>query len=524
MGWNRRGVATGAVVAVTTACSPSDGEGGNHLNELELDLIKGQPGAQPGQPRYCDDPAQLCELGEGDCDFNTQCVAPLVCGRKKGTQFGRQADACVPSHCVNKKRDGDETQIDCGGSCGTICAAVTCSSTNGPSRCSADCLCATGEGDCDYDSDCLAGLVCHHGAGSLFGFSGDACLAASCLNHKLDTGELGIDCGGPCPPCVPCTPSGLGFLPGDNFSQALDVSSDGSVVLGNSARLSQGGTEPFLWTQANGLQPLGVGVGSQETSGHALSADGSVAVGYDTCVIINGGCYPRAWRWTATTGYQTIAPDYGIAFDVSADGGLAVGAGSQGAFRWPALGQLEYLAPLPDTYTGSAAYAISGDGSTISGYITDNDRYHPYRWTQSTGFDVLPTPTGYPRAQVLGANVDASVLVGDAWDDNGAQLAVRWTPTSGAELIGYLSLNGYTTAYDVSDDGGIVVGRSAGIGYVWDEVHGMRSMESILSDAGLDLCGWRLTAVTAVSGDGRVMVGMGSNAQGQTEAWRAVLP
>jgi hypothetical protein len=204
------------VVAVMTACSGAESGDGDHVEDLALDLVKGQPGAQPGQPSYCDDPAQLCELGEGDCDYNTQCVSPLVCGRKKGVQFGRQADACVPAHCINKKLDGNESQIDCGGDCGSVCGSPTCSTSNGPGRCTTDCPCAAGEGDCDAANECIAPLVCGRGKGSRFGYAGDACVAAHCVNKQLDPTETSVDCGGECG-SVGCPGGGVSCLADGTF-------------------------------------------------------------------------------------------------------------------------------------------------------------------------------------------------------------------------------------------------------------------------------------------------------------------
>ncbi|QDU90479.1 hypothetical protein Pla175_38840 [Pirellulimonas nuda] len=49
----------------------------------------------------------------------------------------------------------------------------------------------------------------------------------------------------------------------------------------------------------------------------------------------------------------------------------------------------------------------------------------------------------------------------------------------------------------------------------------MRSLADALTDAGVDLTGWRLQRATGVSADGKVIVGYGANPAGQVEAWRA---
>jgi len=177
------------------------------------ELHKGQPGAIVGQSNYCDDPLQLCAAGEGDCDSSAGCQPGLVCGRGKSVQFGLTAgDACVPAHCTNKLHDADETQIDCGGTCGTTCAPPTCGPNGGAERCTTDCPCDVGEGDCDSNEECLTGLVCSRGKLIQYGLvAGDACVPAHCTNKLRDADETQIDCGGSCgTTCAPptCAPNG----------------------------------------------------------------------------------------------------------------------------------------------------------------------------------------------------------------------------------------------------------------------------------------------------------------------------
>lgn len=84
---------------------------------------------------------------------------------------------------------------------GTIPQGLTkcAGGTNGASDyCSATCLCAAGEGDCDGNAQCQAGLVCKAGAGPKYGLGStvDVCVDAVCANGIWDLNECGIDCGG----------------------------------------------------------------------------------------------------------------------------------------------------------------------------------------------------------------------------------------------------------------------------------------------------------------------------------------
>ena len=100
-----------------------------------------------------------------------------------------------------------------------------------------------------------------------------------------------------------------------------------------------------------------------------------------------------------------------------------------------------------------------------------------------------------------------------------------------------------TKAVDVSEDGSVIVGMNfyelpptadppldwrPWAPFLWDEENGMRLLRDVidvelgLGDAG-DLNGWWLDTVSAISDDGRTIVGTGVNALGEREAWRLVM-
>ncbi len=86
-----------------------------------------------------------------------------------------------------------------------------------------------------------------------------------------------------------------------------------------------------------------------------------------------------------------------------------------------------------------------------------------------------------------------------------------------------------SVAQAVSADGSVVVGHISGgppVGaFIWDETHGMRSLQgTLVDDFALDLTGWTLTSATGVSADGSTIVGEGINPDGFNEGWIAVLP
>jgi len=139
-----------------------------------------------------------CAAGQGDCDSNDDCQAGLVCGinncQATNANAHEEADCCMANTC-----DGDGTydwtccspsnqcaagegDCDSDADCqaGLICGVDNCQATNAAAHPSADCCtsntcagddndwscctsaspCAAGEGDCDSNADCQAGLVC----------------------------------------------------------------------------------------------------------------------------------------------------------------------------------------------------------------------------------------------------------------------------------------------------------------------------------------------------------------------------
>lgn len=91
-----------------------------------------------------------CDVGEGDCDNNSQCRPGLKCVQQ-GSSFGlpQAYDVCVP---VEPAYDPDNRSS---------------------SFCSSASQCDVGEGDCDTNSDCKPGLVCIKGRGTDYGAPAD---------------------------------------------------------------------------------------------------------------------------------------------------------------------------------------------------------------------------------------------------------------------------------------------------------------------------------------------------------------
>jgi probable HAF family extracellular repeat protein len=213
----------------------------------------------------------------------------------------------------------------------------------------------------------------------------------------------------------------LGFLPGHDRSIALDVSGDGSIVVGLSNE-----SEAFRWTSANGMQDLLVG---GHDAAWAISADGLVIAGVSAPA---GG----AFRWTSTGGMQGLG--FGnLPRRASADGSVIVGGPVEGggrAFRWTSAGGVQFLGDV----NYSDARGVSGDGSIVVG---DG----PFIWDATRGMRGLEQVlvndygldlTGWNLRNANGISADGSTIVGTGihLDRDEAWIATIPEPSSVALL------------------------------------------------------------------------------------------
>jgi uncharacterized membrane protein len=242
-----------------------------------------------------------------------------------------------------------------------------------------------------------------------------------------------------------------------------------------------------------------------------MSADGTVVIG-----SINSR---QGFRWTESTGMVALHAGRGDgdATGVSADGSVIVGWRSDRGYRWTADGGVEFL-------DVGWPWGVSGDGSTLVGEWDER----PVRWEPAAvPHDLEPLAGGGSKGVALAASYDGSVVVGEIYSSElTAGGAFRWTEESGLVTLG--GSTGRSRALDVSADGSIVVGWEwAGAdpsAFVWDSAHGMRALRDVLSEIGMDLSGWALWEATAISPDGRHIVGNGRSPADRLEAWVVHLP
>jgi len=338
---------------------------------------------------------------------------------------------------------------------------------------------------------------------------------------------------------------GLGDLPGGEYwSEAVDVSAEGNVVVGTST--SDRGDEAFRWTEAEGMGPLAppgstLPNGWRATKATGVSADGSVIVGnwYKADGASPTGHINQPFRWTEGEGIASLPgmpPDslWVGATGISGDGrAVAIFAYSGLAFRWTAS---TGLLSLTDENRGVwvDTHGITADGSVVVGRgwppAKGGSEWEAWRWTLEEGIQGLgDLPGGYYQSTAKGVSADGTVIVGYALGDSGMQ-AFAWNESQGMVPLGVLAEGSFgSSAFDVSADGTTIVGYSESArgfdAFIWDPTHGMRALRDVLTDeCRVDLDGWTLRRATAVSDDGQVIVGYGINPDGEREAWVAVVP
>jgi probable HAF family extracellular repeat protein len=311
----------------------------------------------------------------------------------------------------------------------------------------------------------------------------------------------------------------LPYLLGTDYSSSANGISDDAAYVGGAS-----GGKAVRWTVGGSVLSLGSSV-----STFAMSADGQVLVGY------NG---TRAFRWSPGTGMRYLAAlpgkTYHVAWGVSGDGSVVVGSGDVGSteqyaepFKWTSTTGTVSLGFLEGASRGEAL-AISRDGSVIVGYCGSTQLNIPVQAFQRgpdgvmTGLGFLP---GYSESVARGVSTNGAVIVGECNDSWTNSQAFRWTAAGGMTGLGLLPGYSRSSAEAVSGDGLIVVG-SCGYAkaFIWDTNHGMRDLQAVLAgEFGLPLAGWTLTSANAISGDGKAIVGNGTNPQGNGQAWLAVL-
>jgi uncharacterized membrane protein len=319
----------------------------------------------------------------------------------------------------------------------------------------------------------------------------------------------------------------LGTLPGGTESDGKAVSADGSTVVGTGVSAC---CEAFRWDEVTGMVGLGDFPGGGVVSyANGTSADGSFVVGSGR-VAAPG--QDEAYRWDSVSGLVGLGfvpggSAYSVALDASDDGSKVVGISNAGglnyvAFLWTSPGPMVSLGDFAGGAVSSIANAISGDGTTVVGKGATATTDLAFVWTAGTGLNPIGPLGGCASSEAYDVSEDGSVVVGWSCEP------FIWDAANGIVGLGSLTGSGasFHRAYGVSADGSVVVGRgyeSGNTAFIWDARNGMRRIDDLLTAGGVDLDGWTLDTAWSVSADGQTIAGTATK-NGNDQAFVAVLP
>lgn len=330
----------------------------------------------------------------------------------------------------------------------------------------------------------------------------------------------------------------LGIPPQLTFSQALRLSTNGTVVVGYAGlagtdyafhrTLTDPATGAGAYTLIEPTAP------ANSALANGVSGDGAVVVGRETA----GSSATTAWRWSQAEGKQPLGSLAGWtqSFAVCANmdgsviaGNVSTGSGQRG-FRW-VNGTLQQINPVAG-FNAVAVTAVSSDGSLLTGYFQAStliDRFRWCQWTSGGGAELLPYADGDNYAIANSANADGSAVVGvgGVWGVQGGP--IFWSKATGTERLPMNAGWSIGQAHAVSGDGLIVVG-SIQIGtalraVLWDRSSGaVHDLNTLLPGRGVSLNGFTLEHARGISDDGTIIAGFGRTSAAARDSWVVVLP
>lgn len=327
----------------------------------------------------------------------------------------------------------------------------------------------------------------------------------------------------------------LGDLPGGyHISRGFAISADGRIVGGLASPVS--GAFATVWI--DGGPPISVQPEKMEAVLGMIeqsSPSGEHLVGH----VRN----PYHWHWLHPKRLPTATPGGagGNATAVSDDGRIIYGdtyGPGEGAIRW-IDGVPENLTHVfPGDARLTSFWSCSGDGSVVggSGIHHATGAWGPVivRNKQVRHLGFLDGVVGDGTAPILSS--DGLVAAGGASSPRAFSFyyeAFVWTEATG--MIGLGDLPGgrfQSSAIAISRDGRVVGGVAftdgwpgQHTGFVWDAVRGMRNVNTILDEAGINRDGWFIFEVNALSNDGSAMTGTARHlVDGRREAYLVRLP
>lgn len=301
----------------------------------------------------------------------------------------------------------------------------------------------------------------------------------------------------------------------DTFSRANGISRNGNLVFGWNDR-SDGYRSGVIWLDGSPLAlhnygPYGDAFGSPPGEALAGSDDGSVVVGLN---YWDDQLLSEAWRWTQATGVQPI----GIITPPEPQTRKTLPTIALPMLANPA--QRNQLWPQPsggwDTSPSSTATAVSGDGNVVVGYTGPPTNTDAFIWTSAGGMVLLKDyaaaqgvtlPDGFLLYGATAISHDG-LTIGGTGIDYAAGVMVPWVlDLHGASESVTVSVVGAVSANDLASGpfAGVPAGAAVTISF---RVHssGTSITPAHASDYAIDANSLSIKATWPDPGNGRVTV------------------
>lgn len=299
--------------------------------------------------------------------------------------------------------------------------------------------------------------------------------------------------------------------------RAISLSADGKTVTGD--YMSNGKREGFVWTQAGGFKPISsLGGDYGGTYGTAVSANGSAATGY----IAKFSYMSEPLYWSEATGtivLGTLGGNQARGVAISGDGTTIVGQAQDGAqtnraFVWNTQSPPSTITNIDTLYLSSSASLVSYDGQVVAGAgasLSGHSRV--FRWTNGQMTDI--GSLGGDDTYVNAMSDDGNFLVGHSNIGGNTRHAYLYDAAATSMIdLGTLLAGTYSSAYDVTPDGSVVVGTAAinpandRRGFRWSQATGMVTIEDWMKSVGVTPGNYIVSQVLRVSDDGKVVAGL----------------
>ncbi|KMQ67548.1 secretion protein [Chryseobacterium sp. FH2] len=289
--------------------------------------------------------------------------------------------------------------------------------------------------------------------------------------------------------------------------------------------------EIFKWDASNGLVQIGSITNGYPAAGRTLiSSDGTKIASS----ITNGNTnfneistYNVATStWTNQGGLVPTGWDGSVSstWGMTSDGNTVVGLGwltaaNAHAVKWSsATGVIDLGSIIPGR--SSRANAVNADGTVIVGWQDEADGTRSgARWVN--GVESFITDNNGDNVGEAGdVSADGNTIIGASLPE-----PYVWNSTSGLTYITHPNSSVFFRggATGISDDGGTVIGffRSfpgppmAGEGFIWTSAGGRVNLNDYATGLGINTQGVTMSLPLAISGDGKKIAGVGTNASGQ---------